>query len=197
MGINQSDDNFIARFCDVHDQKLINIFCHAIINSPTTEIRLATFTPLKLLGNMQFQVTLELLIDNMQKEMRDGTIRFYCISPTEKNVRPFVNFSREPKNALRNKLKKSKEMVQSLLEFSKLKQRLRIEIIWYAGIPTIQLCQISNHYFFRSFRMGQKQDNYSVFHIERGIAPDEFVIGLDNLFLDLEIRGRKETINWF
>ncbi len=45
--------------------------------------------------------------------------------------------------------------------------------------------------------MGQKQDNYSVFHIERGIAPDEFVIGLDNLFLDLEIRGRKETINWF
>ena len=122
LGINQSDDNFIARFCDVHDQKLINIFCHAIINSPTTEIRLATFTPLKLLGNMQFQVTLELLIDNMQKEMRDGTIRFYCISPTEKNVRPFVNFSREPKNALRNKLKKSKEMVQSLLEFSKLQR---------------------------------------------------------------------------
>jgi len=194
---NKITNNFINQYDEANDKCFIDISCNVMFNSSTTEIRIATFTPVGLFKTGQFLITLDLLIEKMIKENRDGTIRFYCLSPNIDNMNKFVELSREPVSELKEKIKRGSKLISDLLTRKNLKEKIRLQIIYFSGIPPFHICQIGNHYFFRSYTFGQKQDSYTVFHVMKDNSPPSFISCLDNIFFDLERRSEINTINWF
>lgn len=188
---------FFINQCTYNNKETINLFCHNLYNSHTTEFRFAAFTLVQLLNNHQFQLTLRMLADRMRIENRDGTFRFYCLDPKDDFINEFIKHSRDPIDSLCEKLMSAYNDVQKLLESDEFRRRFRVQFCWYRGIPAFHLCQIGNHYYMRSYTLGQKQDYYTVYCIVRDKAPNHYIQCLDSFFLDLELRSRIETLNWF
>lgn len=191
------EDGFLRVADNVPTNLLLDVLCYYMYSAVTTEIRISTFTPLRLFQSGQFRLTLEMLCHRMAQEHRNGTLRVYCLPRDEESLRPFTLLSREPLDVVTQKLDKGRGFAVDLLERANVKDRLRMQILHHSGFSPFHVFQFANHLFFYSFVLGQKQDNFTVYYFDKDSAPTTFVRGFDNLFIDLEMRALHDTLNWF
>ena len=181
----------------VNSAEVLDMFCHFIFNASTAEIRISTFTPLRFFQSAQFRLTLQMLSDKLEAETRNGTLRIYCLPKEEERLRLFTTFSREPIDIPFSKLKRARDIALSVLEYPSIKKCLRIQILHHDGIASFHTCQVGKHMFFTTYRLGQKQDAWTLYYFDRDTAPPSFADGFDNFFIDLDMRSSFDTLNWF
>jgi hypothetical protein len=138
-----------------------------------------------------------MLCDRLETENRNGTLRIYCLPKDEEKLRIFTALSREPIDTPAKKLKIGRELAMKVLESPKVKKFLRMQILHHDGLAPFHACQLGNHMFFTTYRLGQKQDSYTIYYFDRMTAPSTFVDGFDNFFVDLDMRSITDTLNWF
>jgi hypothetical protein len=186
----------LARFPNMSTKKISSLFYERLYNCRIGEIRLLAICALKALKSPMFHLTLELLNNKLTKEKRTVTLRFYLLDPECDALGEFARLSDESPTNLSERIKEAHRIIKTLVSDST-KQLLRIRVYFYRFLPTIQLLQADEEYWYRAYKIGQRQGAFNMYYASGDRESNEYVNILHNYIKALGYQSRQVDENWF
>lgn len=169
----------------------LQLICERITACSSAEVRFVGITAYALFTDPNFIKALS----DQTSDARFLTLHVYLLKADSSSIKGFCQRSSETMDVLRQKLQMTR-MALDALSNSEDHKKIRLVLYEYEALPTINLIQINNEFFFRPYKIGEKLPFLNVYNVKRNGQNEDVESWLDNVLNDLTLRSDIHTIKW-